>query len=192
MLAGAAPERHDLIGKIVNDCMSGLIVSDSNELPIDRLGLFQKVDVHRDDTEKRLPILRECIVPGTEITFTITIDRTKCKHTVEDLKKAVELFADCNYQFFLSKFQNVVKSDSKTVWLGGGAGFTSKTINYPLHQVRGLQMAMTVFDKTLSGKQKAGHKHNLDAKIGVSPHVLKCTYYKGARLQFGECSIQFE
>ena len=178
--------------QMVNDSLSGLIVSDSNELSVEQLGLFQKVDVHRDGTEKRLPILRECILPGTEISFTITIDRSKCRYTIEELKKAVESFSDNNYQFFLSKYRNIAKPDPGTVWLGGGAGFTSKTVNYPLHQARGLQMAMEVFDKTLSGKQKAEHKHNLDAKIGVSPHVLKCTYYKGARLQFGECGIQFE
>lgn len=176
----------------VNDCLSGLIVSDSTPLSVDCLSLFQKVECHKDGTEKTLPILRECIVPGTELSFTMTIDRTRCKFTFEEIKKAIECFGDSYHQYFLGKFPDMDEPSDDTVWLGGGAGYVSKTINYPLYREQGVQMAMRVFDNTLSGKQKAEHKHSADAKLGVSPHILKRTIYKGQRLQFGECTIHFE
>ena len=176
----------------VNDCLSGLIISDSAPLSVDCLSLFQKVEYHKDRRETNLPLLRECIIPDTEISFTMTIDQTRCKFTIEEIKKAIELFSDSYYQFFLGKFPNADRPTAETVWLGGGAGYVSKTVNYPLFRDQGLQMAMRVFENTLSVKQKTEHKHFLDAKLGVSPHILKCTIYKGQRLQFGECTIHFE
>lgn len=177
---------------MVNDCLSGLIISDSAPLSVDCLSLFQKVEYHKDGKETSLPLLRECIMPDTEISFTMTIDQTRCKFNIDEIKKAIELFSDCYYQFFLGKFPNAGRPSADTVWLGGGAGYVSKTINYPLFHEQGLQMAMRVFDNTLSGKQIKEHKHSLDAKLGVSPHVLKCTIYKGKKLQFGECTIHIE
>ena len=175
---------------MVNDCLAGIIVSDSCPISTDSLTLCQKIEYHMDASETRLPLLRECIKPGTMIDFTITIDESKCPFGVEDVKTAINAFADCYYQFFSGKFPNIQRPETDTVWLGGGAGYVSKTINYPLYGKDGVRMAQTVFGNTLSGKQLKEHKHNLDTKMGVSPHILKLTSYQGKRYQFGECKLQ--
>ncbi|MBR1852840.1 MAG: type III-A CRISPR-associated RAMP protein Csm5 [Lachnospiraceae bacterium] len=171
---------------MVNDCLSGLIVSDSQPLSLDVLTLCQKVDYHVDGREVRLPLLRECIKPGTVIDFTLTIDETKCPYGIKEIQTAIAMFADIYYQYFSGKFPKIQKSEQDTVWLGGGAGYVSKTINYPLYRESGVRMAQMIFENTVSPK----HKHRLDARLGVSPHILKLTIYEGKRYQFGECKLQ--
>ena len=53
----------------VNDLLCGLRIGDSEPLRVDDLALCQKIDVTRDGVDKRLPILRECVRPETEIRF---------------------------------------------------------------------------------------------------------------------------
>lgn len=176
--------------EMVNDCLAGLIVSDSRPISVDALTLCQKIEYHMDASETRLPLLRECIKPGTVIDFTITIDVTRCPFSVEDMKAAINDFADSYYQYFSGRFPKAQRPETDTVWLGGGVGYVSKTINYPLYGKDGVRMAQTVFNNTLSGKQLKEHKHNMDTKMGVSPHILKLTIYQGKRYQFGECKLQ--
>ncbi len=176
--------------EIVNDCMSGLIVSDSRPLKKEDLCICQKIEYHMDGTEKSMPLLRECIKPGTEIEFTLTVDRAKFPFELSQMKDAVEQFANSYYQYFSGRFPKASKPAKGTVWLGGGAGYVSKTINYPLYREKGIVMAQRVF--AMDDKIYRQHKHSLDTKLRVSPHILKYTIYQKKRYQFGECLIQFE
>ena len=173
---------------MVNDSLAGLIVSDSKSLSVDALTLCQKIEYHTSGEIKRLNLLRECIKPGTVIDFTITIDSTKCQFRAEDIKRAVADFAKLYYEFFSGKFAQIAKPEKDTVWLGGGAGYVSKTITYPLFGQRGVNMTQTIFEHTGVPRQ---HKHYIDTRLGVSPHILKMTMYQGKRYQFGECSLRF-
>ena len=172
---------------IVNDYMSGFIVSDSKPLSMDDLMLCQKVEYHVDGQCKKLNLLRECIKPNTVIDFTITIDSTKCPLDIADINQAVRDFSGMYYQFFSSKFANIRRPEANTVWLGGGAGYVSKTISYPLFQELGTRQIQTIFMHTGVPRM---HKHDRDDKLGVSPHILKTTIYNGKLYQFGECRIE--
>ena len=64
----------------------------------------------------------------------------------------------------------------------------SKTIIYPMYgKEEEVGMVQKIFEKTGASRQ---HKHNMDSKIGVSPHALKCTYYQGKWYQMGLCTIK--
>lgn len=173
----------------VNDILQGLVVSDSEPLPVDRLALCQKIDVHRNGNEKRIPILRECIKPGTEIRFLITVDTSVCDVTAESLLAAVKAFMTCYYNKFSVMFKEWIKVPNvKQVFCGGGCGFVSKTIIYPMYGKKdGIEVAQKIFEKT---KVPVSHKHNKDKEFGVSPHVIKCTRYQGQLYQMGLCTIQ--
>ena len=177
----------------VNDCLSGLIVSDSEPLKVTDLVLCQKMDQKVNGEINKLNILRESLKPGTVIKFKLTIDAALCKYTIEDIKNAIRVFGELYYGMFSGKFQGTDRPGPSTVWLGGGTGFATKTVIYPLLGYEaGVMTSMEVFNKTLPRKVAEQHRHSNDNRVGVSPHMLKCTEYKGKRYQMGMCSLNFK
>ncbi len=178
----------------VNDCLSGLIVSDSEPFALEDLTLCQKLDENTQGRQRTLNILRESVKPARDIKFRITIDEKLCPYTIEQLLEAVNLFGEAYYSMYLSHFEHGKRPEKNTVWLGGGTGFFTKTALYPLlgHD-RGLETAQNVFRNTLPNKKGKEiyfeHKHDEDKKLGVSPHILKGTRYRGQWYQMGECVL---
>lgn len=174
----------------VNDSLQGLIVSDSEPLSIKDIVLCQRIELHTQGQEKRLPVLRECIRPGTEICFHVTIDTSVCKLDEQKIMDAVKTFLQVYYSSFSKVFPGVDKLRVNQVFLGGGCGFVSKTAVYPLFRRKdGLKVTKAVFHKT---KVPKVHMHENDEKYGASPHVLKCTRYKGKLLQIGLCDLKIQ
>ena len=90
----------------------------------------------------------------------------------------------------MKKFAGADRPLPGTVYLGGGTGYFTKTVLYPLLGYKeGLRTASRILDQTLPPKIREKHGHNLDARKGVSPHMLKCTEYRGKRYQMGMCTI---
>ncbi len=169
----------------VNDILSGLIVSDSAPIDIGDMILCQRLEYHVDGEEKNLNVLRECIKPGKEIRFSITIDETICPYTIDEIEIAIQEFSHIYDSVFKTKFHGISPSADNTVYLGGGTGFVSKTDVYPLlGEKDGLDAIVRIFELTKVPKM---HKHYLDKKQNVSPHILKMTKYNGSLYHMGEC-----
>lgn len=172
----------------VNDVMSGFVVSDSGALDKKDIVLCQRLERHVDATEKRLNILRECVRPDTDITFTLTVDREICGITADQLMEAVQAFDECYNDCFISSFRGIDRLSGDLVYLGGGSGFVSKTVVYPAFgKERGIAFAQRVFENTRVPRE---HKHYRDGELGASPHILKCTSYEGRTLQMGLCRLE--
>lgn len=186
-------EREDIKKEnAVNDNLQGLIISDSKPLRLADLVLCQKVEYHTNNEEKSLNILRECLRSGTKIEFTITIDTLVCPYDADKIMEAIKVFNDMYYECFLSKF-NSKKRPPDTVYLGGGAGFVSKTVIYSLFGAdEGVTVAENVFRNTLPQSVFNSHGHRNDSRYGVSPHILKCTKKDGKRFQMGMCQFVIE
>lgn len=172
----------------VNSVMSGLVVSDS--LPTDekQMILAQKIDVSLKGEEKPLPILREALKPGTWIDFEITIDTRLCDVTMTEIMKALDYFSQISYEYFYKRFGRGSKEPG-IVWLGGGAGFLSKTMIYPVYVDEAVKLADKVFQATI-GNNYNRHKHGKDIANGVAPHVCKCTRYQGKIYDMGMGRIE--
>ena len=168
----------------VNSVMSKIVIGDSEPLALDDLILCQKQDRSTEMVDNKINTLRECLKPGTKITFPLTIDTKDFPYSIEEIKEAIKMFADLSYDCFLSKFRGTDRPMENTVWLGGGAGYVSKTITYALFQEKGVQTVAEILEKRFAGK------HIDDRK--VSPHMLKMTQYQGKDYCFGECRIHFE
>ncbi len=181
-------ERTDRKDNAVNSIMSGFIVSDSAPLPLSQLVLAQKIDYTLRRQEKPLPILREALKPGSQIDFELTIDTKTCNITIEEIFSALDYFQQVSYDCFYSRFGRGTKAKG-TVWLGGGIGFLSKTILYPVCGKEALRTADKVFQATLN-KIYSTHKHNNDISNGVAPHVCKCTRYGGQLYDMGMGKIE--
>lgn len=172
----------------VNSIMAGVIVSDSKPISMEQLTLSQKIDYNLEGKETPLPILREALIPGTEIEFEITIDSKLCSYRLQDILDALEIFQKESYRWFYSRFRRGSQAKG-TVWLGGGVGFLSKTILYPIFGEEAVGITDSVFRNTL-GKNYNEHKHSLDRRKRLAPHVCKCTRYRGKLYDMGMGKIE--
>lgn len=168
----------------VNSVMSGVVVGDSKPIPAKQLTLCQKIDYSLERREKPLPTLREALKPGTEVLFDLTIDGQLFPYGIEDIQEALDEFQEDCYDYFYSRFGRGRAADG-IVWIGGGAGFLSKTILYSVYGEDAVHITDDVFHTTLSGKIYDQHKHQRDLSLGIAPHVCKCTRYQGRLYDMG-------
>jgi len=177
----------------VNDVMSQFIVSDSRPIDPSNLIFCQKLDVHKDGRVGPLNLGRECIAPGTRIEFDLTLTDL-FPYSVEQLKEAIKKFATRYYNSFSKHFMSEIKDIEAPkvnyIWLGGGAGYVSKTVMYPLYGYQdGLENVSEIMQHTVKDKT---HRHDNDVYEKVSPHILKCTRYKGKIYEMGQCAVKIE
>lgn len=174
----------------VNDELSGFIVSDSDPIECKQLVLAQKVERRIDGEEKTLNLLREALCPGTEIHFTVTVDHSLCPVTKDKLLNAIAHFDDMYNECYLKAFRGMDILQPNKVFVGGGSGFVSKTVLYPIMgKAKGIKSAITIFNQT---RVPRNHGHSSDEQKGASPHILKCSWYKGKTLQMGLCDLFME
>lgn len=178
----------------VNDSLAGLIISDSEPLSVDDLVMCQKVDRYVPGFTDRkgqrvefryMPLIRECLRPGTKIRFTISVNSALCDMTPEKLQKAIANFNAVYWEQFVAKFKTVPRR-SDSVYLGGGTGFGTKTIIYPALREKSAKDVPVIFAKT---GVPQNHQHGKDPSVGVSPHTLKETLYNGKTYLMGECRL---
>lgn len=187
----------------VNSIFQGLTISDSEPLDTDCLILCPKIDILPTESHKRNQlknVVRECIKPGTKITFYVHID-SKFFHYDD---KQILQFIRQNYlnieEKYLSSFPSTINSnDEYKIYLGGGSGFVTKTCVYSLfdERDRAVKNAGEILDSVDSIKggenrtKMGNHLHDFD-KYGVAPHTRKSTIIDGKTYDFGLCNICFE
>ena len=77
-----------------------------------------------------------------------------------------------------------------TFFLGGGTGYVSKTVTYGiLSEKDAVDQVSRIINATLNNCTRQEHGHRNDVRKGVSPHILKCTKYKGRLMQMGACCV---
>lgn len=186
----------------VNDEMRGIRFSDSEPLSLSDLMLCLKVDMHKDGDDRDIPLLRESLRPGTEITFTMTIDQTETDITAEEILEAVDAFYADYQKMFLQHFMNYKEAENEMtlrgehiLYLGGGVGYSSKTVINQLFrdEPRSVQYISGAIQTSLTGGKTPKEKskdHHLDVTEGVSPRVVKMTEVNGRLVQMGPCDIR--
>lgn len=176
----------------VNDMMSGLRIGDSEPLRADDLTLCQKIDIAVDGHERALPIFRECIKPDMEIRFPMTINTECFPYSPRQIIQAAMIFAQNYEKCFLKKFPLHEINGGGNLYLGGGSGYVSKTVSYPLLGENSVRRVSEIIDAAIAPKVRAQHKHYKDAVLGVSPHMLKCTQYDGKLYEMGACTMSIQ
>ena len=184
---------------ILNDCMAGLLISDSRPIPQESLILGEKTDLQIDGDTHTINILRECIRPETEIVFDVAIDDELCKFSAENISDSLKYFYEDYNNVFRSIFIDEARGtvyepekgkNSEYIYLGGGTGFPLKSVMYSLFEdsEEAAEIISKMLDKSFSS---ADHKR-FTIKEGISPKVLKCTKYQNKLYEMGRCEISFK
>lgn len=179
-------------GDMVSSIFRGVMISDS--LPIDQtcMMLTDKIDIKPDGTQKKLNVCRECVKPDTDVTFMLTLDRSVVGNAVTPvvLLDALNRFAGYYIDTYFTKWKiDIPFNDADHfMLLGGGAGFFSKTLAYPLY---GSNAGKLVQDFMTDSFRK--HKHEEDmGRWRISPHTMKYAAYNGRLYLMGLCEVNLE
>lgn len=170
---------------VLNSMLQGLRISDSLPIPDSSLCLAAKIDTLDDGEQNRINICRECIRPGTRIYCTMTLDRTMLQNQLTQayIEQAITVFS-AHYQDTVCRHYPGAKQmmNEKTILLGGGVGFQSKTVTSLYYGNDALKVTVNIM------KQKfPHHNHGKDLSKGFSPRALKQTRYHGETCPFGVC-----
>ncbi len=179
---------------ITNDCMAGLIVSDSSPASADCLSLSQKIDIFKKN-ENPLNILRETLKMKTQLTFDITIDTTLCPFSAKQILKAGDHFFSFYDDTFRSIFLDYLPPEINPenemyLYLGGGTGFHHKTVLNALYQdpEQGAESTAKILDLQFwTPKHISFFRQN-----GYSPKAIKMTDSGGRLEEMGLCKLRFE
>lgn len=175
----------------INDSLRGLMVSDSEYISDENMCICQKIDIDLCGSQHKLPYYRECIKPEVNIKFSVTVDCRYCDYTGESILEAVKIFFHYYWNRVTKIFNNKWKSDSKkynnieickkeyTCFLGGGAGFESKTIIYSsFYREKAVDFTSHILSVLFPDVERDSE---------VSPSMVKGTRYNNKIYQFGAC-----
>lgn len=166
---------------MVNSIMRGLIISDSKKIADKNMALYRKFDMSVKGEGHEINLVRECVDFKVKIETTITIDTTIFPYTKDELFKMFEEFTEYYEGILEKKFIGYPKHSmsNKRFFLGGGAGFISKTDLYALFGDEEREKAIEITGRILDSKF-CNKKHLSDAKVHrISPRILKCVKIKG-------------
>lgn len=162
---------------MVNSIMRGLIISDSKKIADKNMALYRKFDMSVKGEGHEINLVRECVDFKVKIETTITIDTTIFPYTKDELFKMFEEFTQYYKEILEDKFKGCPKHSvsNKRFFLGGGAGFISKTDLYALFdEKKAIEITGRILDSKFQNKE-----HLSDAKVhGISPRILKCVGIK--------------
>lgn len=171
--------------------MRGLSISDSEKIANDEITVVGKRDLSVKGGINKINVVRECVKPNVKIRFSLTLDKAILKGIDLDfIKKSVEEFGKYYKKVYDSKFKKPDNNENQnfenSLVLGGGSGYFSKNIVYPLlGEQEGLKHVSNLMQRNFSR-----HKHNLDVPLGISPRMLKYTVYNGRSYHLGVCKLE--
>lgn len=180
----------------VNSIFRGIQISDSQPIPDKQMMLAGKFDAFTNggfslNSNRGIPLRRECVAPSTHIRFRLTLDQSilKGRITKETLEHAIQRYDAYYQQTYGRKFTppagSVSLPQQPYLILGGGTGFFSKSLAYPyLGEELGLRWTADQMTQMFRG-----HKHERDVENGISPHTMKYARFNGRFYPYGYCGV---
>lgn len=181
-----------------------LSVSDSDTLETHQLAVYRKVDFSKDFSY--LPIYRECIKPKQTIQFNLSgelsiakleasIRQTYQAYQTKWAEPILDMYGDdlAKHNFF--ELYDKPDTDQNIVYLGGGAGFVSKTLHYKSKDIKTaradvlniLKQKFTMRTSPYSFRNPKAIKNPITAPI-----ALKLAMTMNGFVEMGKCRITFQ
>ena len=173
----------------VNDIFQGIRVADSPPIPASQLLIVQKVDRNVKGNNAGMPLYREALNIGTIFTVRVTVDTSPKQWGgfpeglgfIQNLEGMAKSIYAQRYAPYIDKYwddENPFVGEP-IVYLGGGAGYRSKTI------VEDQEDMAKVLESQF---RKVAHREKT-RQLGVSPLALKITKADGDFFEMGQCLI---
>lgn len=176
----------------VNNIFRGVSVSDSSAIPDQDMVLCRKKDLFPglNGNSRDINVIRECIRPGCRIETVITLDQTLCGFlTPKSIMESIRQFNNWYTKNVFVSYPGVQAAqfpdpNKYYLFLGGGSGYFSKTVTAPWMGEDALSYITALLTLQFKGKNAS------DKKLGISPHMLKCTEINQLLYLFGLCEVE--
>lgn len=167
-----------------NPVFGKISVSDSDPIDNKCLAIYQKIDYSKEDKgESALPIYRECIKPGTELTFTLSIEGI----TLADLEKGMQETKKAYYNWSRGFKYGDNTGLKNVIYLGGGVGIVSKTLHYKEKPVeRAKKDIYEILQKQFPLYRKF---KSVPRNVPIS---MKLSRHGSNYLEMGKCQLTFK
>lgn len=179
-----------LIKNPQNSLLRGVRVSDSLPIGDQNMCLTRKIDEFTDNSYNVLNVCRECIKPGTAIHCTLTLDQSILQGSItkESIMQAISDAYEHYQKTVISLYPQAAGGmNSRTILLGGGIGYQSKTVTDSYYRDTAMRVTIDVLKKAFPK-----HHHEQDAEEGISPRALKQTEYNNASYSYGICEVSIQ
>ena len=176
----------------VNDILRGLYISDSMPVDDSAMMLAGKIDADIHGRTHQINLCRECLKPGTVLHFKLTLDQSVIKNriTADSLMKSIQAFDDFYADAWVNSFtapnRAAELSYDNCLVLGGGSGYTAKTLTYPyLDETAGVREVANILDRAFRS-----HRHSEDIRLGISPRTAKYAQFQRMLYPYGLCEVK--
>lgn len=208
------------INSSLKDIFRAISVSDTLPVDTENLVVLKKIDAtyikkkpvkgferyHKDHISE-IPLYREYLKPGTELTFMLSVDEklfNRSVYPVFDSNIIVDVCLSTFSRLQLNAQEAIIHKHKKhkdfkdilapkvsynpNLLLGGGAGFLSKTFVYAIapNETEAREFIARYLDKAFTNPD---HKHKTRDKL-VSPRTLKLAKYNKKLHPVGWCSLE--
>lgn len=195
-----SPRKGQFVTNEVKSALRGLLVGDASPTEdAPHTVILQKIDATTKadklgNTEKRLPLFRECLAVGARLRFSMTLDRSMMKTVgIESLDELWETAR--NFTQYCMEMQRKVfgeeykgefaEAENAGLVLGGGVGFHMKSLVSVLAPT---PKDAREFISDYLDQAFRSHRHaTLDTRI--SPRTLKLTRDRNASHIMGLCEV---
>jgi CRISPR-associated protein Csm5 len=171
----------------VNDLFQAIRIADSAPLSTGDLVICQKMDMNVHGEVGGLPLFRECLNAGTRFSVRITVDTSPPQRGgwpdgerfLDTLASEATYVNNARYAEYAAKYWDDEPQQGPIVYVGGGAGYRSKTF------VTDQDDMAKVLDLQFP---KIKHVEKT-RELGVSPLALKLTKIGDASYEMGMCEL---
>jgi len=178
-----------------NNIFRHLLISDSNLVADSDFAIYQKIDYSK--IEKGMPVYRECIKPNVEVKFTLMINTDSAGKEVIDLAKIKNAIQDTfkSYHTWAGAVRKNLNHGNEhnrhIIYLGGGAGFVSKTLHYKEKDVATAREDIkAIFMKNQQFEKVYGQINDPNANIPLAIKLAPVAYKTFSEM--GKCELFFE
>ena len=180
------------------DIFSTLIISDSNEIPTNKLYITTRLDCAiQKKNPTSMPMNLEVIERNVDITFNLSIDTTSGTYfTIEKIKEVLDFYTkqQIDNKIFEQNSEYLYSPDELSediipnICIGGMTGYFNKNIVYSLAPTK--EEAVNVLREYFANSfPKGGHREN---DFEIAPHTIKAVNDNGGIIPLGWCNLAVE
>lgn len=181
----------------VNDLLKALEISDSAPFPSETLTVCRRhwLSVNGDDRSGRSPVFMECLRPGAETAFYLTIDHSLWPAGEDALlvirEALVEWDGLCRRavdDHFARSLAEIGDMKGAPVVLGGGTGFQRKSLVYKTsdYPEQAAQLAHEVLRRQFTTRK--GCTYQPKGAV-IAPYMYKAVRFEGECWPMGVCEL---
>ncbi|MCL2610752.1 MAG: type III-A CRISPR-associated RAMP protein Csm5 [Defluviitaleaceae bacterium] len=182
-------------------------ISDSTCMENESFEIQQKIDFSKK--VRGLPLYRECIKTGTKVKFNLALEDKYIN--ISEIKKSIRKTYMSYHKNWathviigqtelsasgFNSYYNLPNDDQSILYLGGGAGFVSKTLHYKEKEAwKARKDILEILEEKFKNMKQSPYSYKNPNRVqnpNTAPIAIKLARYRGSLIELGKCELSFE